>query len=453
MAITFVIIFLLQVTVLKNILMRNTQPGDHSIYSFWYLRKWCVDVLLQLSLHTVYTMYATMYLPPWLRTLGAKLGKGTEVSTAADYCPDLLDIGDGCFVADSVYLGVPTVYMGVVRMAQLKVGSRTFLGNGACLSLDSDIGSDALLGVMSTPPPVKPVASSAPGGGMSKEEAVALSKAPITWPETRTLVSDNTSYLGSPPMLLPRRQQAQGNFDVASTFQPTKWLHVQRLTWEFFRITLPFMFISALMLMYMGNFEYILFENDDTYAELALFWIVIWPACYIGAAVVCCFLVLLFKWVLVGTYVPGEAPLWSHFVWRTELCVGLMESLANPFFINHLRGTPFVCMWFRLLGSTVGERVWMDTTQITEPDLVHIGHDVVLQQDCTLQTHLFEDRIMKMSNLHVDNFCSVGTMSVLLYDSHMREGSHIGDLSLLMKGEQLEPWTRSEGIPCQPIRK
>lgn len=76
-----------------------------------------------------------------------------------------------------------------------------------------------------------------------------------------------------------------------------------------------------------------------------------------------------------------------------------MEALANPFFINHIRGTPFVCMWFRMLGTKVGERVWMDTTQITEPDLVIIGNDVVLQQDCTLQTHLFEDRVMKMSTL------------------------------------------------------
>jgi non-ribosomal peptide synthetase-like protein len=110
-------------------------------------------------------------------------------------------------------------------------------------------------------------------------------------------------------------------------------------------------------------------------------------------------------------------------------------------------------MWFRLLGSTIGERVWMDTTQITEPDLVKIGNDVILQQDCTLQTHLFEDRIMKCSFLKIENFCSIGTMSVLLYDSEMLEGSHIGDLSLLMKGESLEPWTRSEGVPCVPIRK
>lgn len=92
----------------------------------------------------------------------------------------------------------------------------------------------------------------------------------------------------------------------------------------------------------------------------------IWPSCYVGAAFACCFIVLLFKWLFVGAYVPSENPLWSSFVWRTELCVGIMEALANPFFINHIRGTPFVCAWFRMLGSTVGSRVWMDTTQITE---------------------------------------------------------------------------------------
>jgi len=317
--------------------------------------------------------------------------------------------------------------MGQVRMAPLKVGSRTFLGNGAMLSGDAHIGDDALIGVMSTPPPAKPSTA-----GLSKEQIAAMKNAPILWPETRTEVSDGQSYLGSPPMLLPNRAQAQGSFDIASTFKPTRWLYAQRLMWEFFRIVIPFMIMyveqqradtrcigamppsrppyahmhillvchcatslvvprSALMIGYMGNFEDLFFAEEDSYASLALFWLVTWPACYVCAAALCCFVTLLLKWALVGTYTPGEAPLWSNFVWRTELCVGVMEALANPFVINHIRGTPFVCMWFRLLGCTIGERVWMDTTQITEPDLVIIGSDCILQQDCTLQVRTHTD--------------------------------------------------------------
>ena len=35
----------------------------------------------------------------------------------------------------------------------------------------------------------------------------------------------------------------------------------------------------------------------------------------------------------------------------------------------------------------------------------------------TLQTHLFEDRVMKMSYLRIGPQCSVGSFSVVLYDS------------------------------------
>lgn len=88
-----------------------------------------------------------------------------------------------------------------------------------------------------------------------------------------------------------------------------------------------------------------------------------------------------------------------------------------------------------------------------QPDLVVIGDDVTLSQDCTLQTHLFEDRIMKCSYVKIRSFCAVGTLSTVLYDTEMMEGSTLGDNSLLMKGESLEPWTRFEGVPCVPVKK
>jgi hypothetical protein len=148
-------------------------------------------------------------------------------------------------------------------------------------------------------------------------------------------------------------------------------------------------------------------------------------------------------------------------------------------------------MWFRLLGAEIGSRVWLDSTGITEPDLVHIGDDCAIHSDALLQTHLFEDRILKMSHLRVgkkcsgqfprrvkltdpeskrslhvalnvwkksDCFCcssisvsslfSVGNAAVVLYDSNMSEGSHLMSLSLLMKGESLPAWSTWQGVPA-----
>ncbi len=45
-------------------------------------------------------------LPPlWLRLMGAKVGRGAEVSTASGIVPDLLTLGEHSFIADGVMLG------------------------------------------------------------------------------------------------------------------------------------------------------------------------------------------------------------------------------------------------------------------------------------------------------------------------------------------------------------
>ena len=151
----------------------------------------------------------------------------------------------------------------------------------------------------------------------------------------------------------------------------------------------------------------------------------------------------------MGKYVSGEKPLWNGFVWRTELLTALHEHVADAFLVEMLAGTPFICWFFRLMGVKIGKRVYMETTALTEFDLISIGDDAALNLDCTMQTHLFEDRVMKMSKIEVGSGCCVGVGSIVLYDSKMSAGSALGDLSLLMKGESLPAGTRWEGTPAR----
>ena len=155
----------------------------------------------------------------------------------------------------------------------------------------------------------------------------------------------------------------------------------------------------------------------------------------------------------MGRYAPGERPLWSSFVWRNELVTAMHESLANPFFVEQLEGTPFAALFFRALGVKIGRRVYMGTTEFTEYDLVSIGDDVCLNNDCTLQTHLFEDRVMKMSTVRVGDGCTIGANAIVLYDTEMESGSTLGSLSLLMKGETLAGGSHWEGSPASSAQR
>jgi non-ribosomal peptide synthetase-like protein len=104
------------------------------------------------------------------------------------------------------------------------------------------------------------------------------------------------------------------------------------------------------------------------------------------------------------------------------------------------------------MGCKIGKRVFTDTTDITEHDLVTIGDDAALNENAGLQTHLFEDRVMKVSSVEVGARATVGSLAIVLYDSLMEPDSQLGDLSVLMKGETLPAGTAWEGSPARPAR-
>lgn len=414
-SVSFVILLCLEIALFKWVLLGRVKPGTYPLHSWFYLKKWFVDQLLHLSLEVVGTLYSTIYLAPWYRLLGARLGERAEVSTASFISPDLLTIGDEGFIADAVSLGAARIENGTLTISATSVGRRSFIGNSALLPPGSVVGDGCLIGCLSVPPP--------------------LEKGPV---------QDGTSWLGSPAFFLPQRQKSTG-FSDEQTFHPSRKLWLKRGCIEFFRVTLPatiFIMLTSVLLSVV-----VVLEDHVTLPELLL----VFPLIYAGFGVAAAVLVALLKWGLMGKYRPCERPLWSTFVWRTELVTALYENLAVLFLLDKLKGTPFLGGFLRLLGAKVGRRVYLDTTEFTEFDLVDLGDEAVLNTGCTIQTHLFEDRVMKMSHVRVGKRCTVGGESLVLYDTHMEEGSSLNDLSLLMKGEMLPPDSRWEGVPARHV--
>ncbi len=155
------------------------------------------------------------------------------------------------------------------------------------------------------------------------------------------------------------------------------------------------------------------------------------------------------KWILMGRFRPFERPLWSFFVWRLELANAIYEFLASPLALDPLAGTPFLPWYLRLMGARIGRRAYIETTGLIEFDLVEVGDRAVLNDACVLQTHLFEDRILKASRLRIGADATVGGCSVVLYDAAIGDGGCLDALSLLMKGETLPEGTAWAGIPAR----
>lgn len=413
-AMSFVLVLCLIITFLKWTLLGSIKEGKYPLASFFYYRKWFFDQLMTLSLQVIGTLYTTLYLQFWFKLLGVKIGKRSEISTVEFISPDLLVAGDECFLADSVSVGASHVRNGYITIAKTHIGNRTFVGNSAVVSPGTVLGDEVLVGVL------------------SKMEGKDL-PAP-----------DGTSWFGTPAVYLPQRD-INKEFSARRTYKPSRTLFALRYFIEFFRVTLP-----ATLFIFMAS----MITNVTSYlqVDLDLFPLMfVFPLLYIGASFIGFIILAFFKWTVIGRYKPCNKPLWSGFVWRSELVTGLYENFGVLFFLNVLTGTPFIKLPLWLLGCKIGKKTCIYTTQITEFDLVRIGDFSALNDNCTLQTHLFEDRVMKMSYVDIGKECSVGGLSVVLYDSKMEDGSKLGNLSVLMKGETLPGMSAFVGVPAKPV--
>ncbi|MBI9033344.1 MAG: amino acid adenylation domain-containing protein [Bacteroidales bacterium] len=408
-----VLSFCLLAVIVKKLIFSKIKPGTYKTESFFFIKKWFIDSILRLSVMLVKPVYTTIYLPIWLRMLGAKMGKRAEISTVSQISPELMEIGDESFFADGSMIGGRSFHKGYMEISKTRIGNRSFVGNSAILPVGTNIGDNCLIGVLSVPP------------------------------LTEGTIEDSTDWLGSPSFNLPQRQKVEGFADEV-IFNPSLKLYVKRLLIDALRIFIPSTIevIGVLSIIYSA---YYLYEDFGIISMITIL-----PIISILVAITSALMVVGVKWLLIGKIHSCIKPLWSTFVWFNEAVNGTYESVTSTVLVPML-GTPFFAPFLRLMGCKIGGNVYMGTNLFSEFDLVHIGNNTALNAGVIIQNHLFEDRIMKASSLVIKNNCNIGNMSVVLYDSVIENNASLKALSLVMKGENLPEKTSWIGIPCQSI--
>ncbi|MVN22488.1 Pls/PosA family non-ribosomal peptide synthetase [Mucilaginibacter arboris] len=416
LALVYILLFAFETIVLTRLLQRGIKPGTYPIYSTFYLRKWFADQLMSLSLIVLHPIYATVYISSFFRALGAKIGKNTEISTASSVTHPLLKIGSGAFIADAVVLGESDIRGQQLILDYTEIDSGTFVGNSALIPQGTQLPGNMLIGVLSIPP------------------------------EKKELEQNHAKdWFGSPAIALPRRQESNP-FSEELTAKPSFLRKLARGTVEFIRIVLPETAIIIFSIFFIA-YGHDLITQQPWYKIILLF-----PLYYLGfMGLPAFFTTVILKYVFIGRFKAQQKPMWHNKVWRSEAITTTYEALSVPFLLDYLRGTPWLPITMRILGVKICNRVWMNTTDITEFDMVSLGDDVALNENCGPQTHLFEDRVMKVGTVKIGSRSSIGAGTIVLYDTEIGTDCKIDALSLVMKGERLAPGTDWTGSPVQPV--
>ena len=356
------------------------------------------------------TLSGTMLWPWWLRAAGARVGSRCEISTIMETVPELLEVGDECFLADGIYLGRPRLHRGIAECRRTRLSRNTFLGNHVVVPAGASLPPDVLLGICTVADP--------------------------------RAIRAGTSWFGQPPLELPRREVVTS--DRALTHNPGWDRRLTRMVFESARLVLPLLPLALAWAWFRAMPSW---RATQTAPEFFLFTL---PMSVMAIGAILCAIALLTKWLVLGPIREGRHAFWSCWCCRWDLLFEVWATYAVPV-LAAFEGTPFVSWWLRAMGCRIGRGVVFGSSflQVVDPDMLDIGDGATVS--CHLQSHSFEDRVLKLAPVRIGPGADVGRGAVLLYGAEIGERAEVAPNSVVMKREMLLPGRRYAGCPTRPM--
>jgi non-ribosomal peptide synthetase-like protein len=326
--------------------------------------------------------------------------------------PELVKIGAGTFFADGVYLGGPRLRQGTVRLAELRLGRDTFLGNHVVVPAGQRLPRDILVGIATV--------------------------------ADASTIQPGTAWFGHPAFSLPRREVVTADRSV--THEPPLPRVASRLFWEWLRFALPT--VPILVLIGWAWAMVAVAAHLPTWSIL----LVGAPGVTLAAAAVPCLVVLALKWSLLGRVRPGVHPLWSCWCSRWDFLYVAWGFLAARV-LAALEGTLLLAVYLRWMGMRIGRAVVFGDgwAQVVDPDMLHIGDGATV--NAMFQAHTFEDRVLKIDTVRVDAHATLAEATIPLYGARIGQGAVVAPHSVVMKREFLAPGLHYEGVPTAVRRR
>jgi non-ribosomal peptide synthetase-like protein len=319
-----------------------------------------------------------------------------------------LSINDGAFLTDDVVVATAEYGRGgTLHLQRTTVGEDTFVGNNSVVDPGIHTGSGTFIAMM------------------SRVRTTAKNKT----------IPDGFAWLGNPATIMPNRRQSEVT-DGSDKQRPDDWyFYLTRWLAEIFGIWKGLVednvwnMVSIAVLLQFGESN---LQQADSATILKV--IAALALCSYVVDVLELVLMLILKWTLLGRIRPQENGLWSLFMQLKAL--GGSNGEGSPL-VEMALGTPFLVWWFRALGATIGNNVWLNTIWISEPDLCNIGDNVCLDTHSEVQTHLFEDRVQRLDYATVGDGVTVHPMAVVLMGSNIANNAEIMGLSVPLPYENV----------------
>jgi acetyltransferase-like isoleucine patch superfamily enzyme len=139
---------------------------------------------------------------------------------------------------------------------------------------------------------------------------------------------------------------------------------------------------------------------------------------------------------------------WPLMTWaRYRAATHIVRVVAGPLF----RASPVWTAYLRLNGARIGRRVHVNTTFISDHNLLDMGDDVVIGGEVHMSGHTVEAGVVKTGGVRLGNQVTIGLGSVIDIDVEIGDRCQVGALSLVPKHSRLDGAAIYAGIPAKRL--
>jgi len=412
--------------------------------------------------HALDPMVSTELMSVVHRLLGAKVGRRVQSDNFQAVEHDCIEIEDFVVFGSSVHIHCDTDVDADAdadaRGSYRHHGSRVLrpvriLHTANCLDHTSVepgavLGEGAVLGSMTLAQkdacfPPDSVSTGAVGGRSMLLRLDASASAPA--PERR-LELQVMRQLDSPVVWTVFNLVQLSSAYVAYILPHLSWVVASDFTWRVSEAIL-----AASGLQFKGEVVGSSTVGDDTVAQqpsLLVCLFVIWMAVFSAMEVLFLLTTVALKWSMIGRFKEGNFAFFSgmHVRWSIMMNVkGAMSPLAEQ-----LQGTIFQNWYYRLMGAKIGRNAYIAGLAL-EYDLLEVGDNAAVNEDCDTTAHTVERMVLKMAPVQIERDCAMLAGSIVMPGGRMEKGSLLLERSQVLKGDVVRSGDCWAGLPARRI--
>ena len=391
--------------VLKWLIIGKFKVGKYRLFGAMYLRWWLLEQILKICGRGVFDyplkLFGSSLLVWYYRLLGCDIGKGVIINNEAQLGGyDLLIIGNNV-VIDKAIIRATALEPGYLIFLPIYLGDKSSVGLKSIVAPGAVVDDDMNIGPQS-----------------SSHELQDCRLANRKY---------NRQLIPSPPAW------------VLYIFGYPLVALVTAISW------LPWLFVvmSICEASVVGHWWSGPLRNVEdvidwwTKPQRILFFFGSCVARQCGAPPIHLLLTILIKRYAIGKFTPATGEEFLSVKYRFRYWI-MKELLPGAMRITKLVGSHYeiVSIIYRLLGATVGERVYWPGSglDVVEFDLLHIGDDVVFGSRSVVMTSSTE----RSAPVRIESGCMVADRCVLLPGSVLKKGAVLGSGGLCKENGVLQ---------------